>query len=163
MTSNSQSEEDLHQHEAFTSFYDDMIKKINLNKKISSEYSLKVSRNEFHSCSNNEKHVNACCKTMLDCVRLNNILVQAHKQSTVKLHNPKKCQKCDKHEGKIIEKHFLRKKVNLLEERIMPIKIDKHLLKHNSITLIGDIALDLPKPCQAKEDIWQRFMCTTSK
>ena len=97
-------------------------------------------------------------QALVDRIKVNNIIFQMKCSSQCTDHDKQSCKYCQSQEGIITEKLFLRSCKNRLEQNLLSSKVENHLLKQNSVTLIGNIAADLPKPSDKPNLIWQRLL-----
>ena len=78
------------------------------------------------------------------------------------LHDPNSCMKCQKLEGDIIRKDYLQKNIRKLQKARIDQKIEEHLIKYNTVSVIGNIASDLPKPTMPSNLVWERLFAPLS-
>ena len=100
-------------------------------------------------------------QTLIDRLKVQNLILQMRNTSKQSLHDIQTCESCQFQEGEITKQLFIRKNKNFLDEKIISAKIENHLLKHNSLTLIGDIAASLPKPNENRDVVWNKLLRKT--
>ena len=97
-------------------------------------------------------------KALVDRIKVSNILLQMKACSMRSMHDKNLCKFCQCQEGKIMERDFLRSRKNKLEENLISSKVENHLLRNNSVTLIGNIAANLPRPSDNPDLIWRKLL-----
>ena len=73
-------------------------------------------------------------------------MIQIHVTSETKL------------EGDIRQKDFLQKNIRKLQKARIDQKIEEHLIKYNTVSVIGDIAASLPKHTMQSNLVWERLL-----
>eukprot|EP00062_Callorhinchus_milii_P001135 gi/632935900/ref/XP_007891694.1/ PREDICTED: uncharacterized protein C8orf48 homolog [Callorhinchus milii] len=74
------------------------------------------------------------------------------------MHQPSKCPGCLAKKAELAEVNFLRVKKLQLEGAFLQEKLEEHLYLRDSLTLIGEILKDLPKPSDDTDVVWKRLI-----
>lgn len=97
-------------------------------------------------------------QALIDRLKIQTMINNMKNESKESLHNVETCQNCHIQEGDILKQQFLRKCQNTLDRQAISVKIENHMLRHNSVSLIGDIAATLPKPSESSDVIWNKLL-----
>ncbi|XP_077984366.1 uncharacterized protein C8orf48 homolog [Glandiceps talaboti] len=95
---------------------------------------------------------------LLHRLKLQNLMEKMQKAARVEIHNPHKCQICCCAREFDALGSFVKSKTVIAESKAMDQRIEKHLMTHDSVTLIGQLANTLPKPTEDPQKIWQKMM-----
>ena len=95
---------------------------------------------------------------LVDRIKVNNILSEMRKGAKEQLHDVQTCNSCQCQEGEVMKMNFIRKCTNILNRQTLNSKIDNHLLENNSVSLIGQLAADLPRPTENSNVIWKKLL-----
>ena len=98
---------------------------------------------------------------LLEKIKVNNVILRMNQGVKAKTHDCKSCLSCLNQEGNIREQEFLRKLKNKLDEENINKKLENHMLKHNTVTLVGEIAASLPKLSEDRDVIWNKLLKDT--
>ena len=96
--------------------------------------------------------------SIVNRVEMNNFLAHTKRLSNSTLHDPELCKRCLKLEGIIKQNNFIKANINKLKKVCIDKEIDNHLVMYNSISLIGDLAANLPKPTTSADIIWENLL-----
>ncbi|XP_035698227.1 uncharacterized protein LOC118431232 [Branchiostoma floridae] len=95
---------------------------------------------------------------LVDRVRLDTMMLDMKRGAKAKVHNPSTCRSCVKRKGALLQEEFLKRSSANVERKMIDAKVEQHLITHDSLTLIGEIARTLPRPTDDPNDVWERLM-----
>ncbi|XP_066298004.1 uncharacterized protein C8orf48 homolog [Branchiostoma lanceolatum] len=98
---------------------------------------------------------------LVDRVRLDTMMLDMKRGAKAKVHNPSTCRSCVKRQGALLQEEFLKRSRANVERKMIDTKVEQHLITHDSLTLIGEIARTLPRPTDNPDDVWARLMKET--
>eukprot|EP00058_Branchiostoma_floridae_P017028 XP_002602516.1 hypothetical protein BRAFLDRAFT_93823 [Branchiostoma floridae] len=95
---------------------------------------------------------------LVDRVRVETMMLDMKRGAKAKVHNPSTCRSCVKRKGALLQEEFLKRSRANVERKMIDTKVEQHLITHDSLTLIGEIARTLPRPTDDPNDVWERLM-----
>lgn len=99
--------------------------------------------------------------TVLERVKMNNILSAMRRAAKEEIHDPAKCPDCRETKTKLDEEDAQRQFVQIhakrLKSKLMDLKVEDHLLKMNSISMIAELARELPRATEKPEKIFDKL------
>ncbi|XP_078658119.1 uncharacterized protein LOC144903625 [Branchiostoma floridae x Branchiostoma belcheri] len=95
---------------------------------------------------------------LVDRIKLDTMMLDMKRGAKAKVHNPRTCRSCVKRQGALQQQEFVKKSRANVERKLIDAKVENHLINHNSLTLIGEIARTLPRPTDDPNDVWARLM-----
>ncbi|KAI8508964.1 hypothetical protein Bbelb_128120 [Branchiostoma belcheri] len=95
---------------------------------------------------------------LVDRIKLDTMMLDMKRGAKAKVHNPRTCRSCVKRQGALRQEEFVKKSRANVERKLIDAKVEQHLITHDSLTLIGEIARTLPRPTDDPNDVWARLM-----
>ncbi|XP_078576090.1 uncharacterized protein LOC144861874 [Branchiostoma floridae x Branchiostoma japonicum] len=115
------------------------------------------SREHWWESDSTETHSSAP-QGLVDRVRVDTMMLDMKRGAKAKVHNPSTCRSCVKRQGALLQEEFLKRSRANVERKMIDAKVEEHLITHDSLTLIGEIARTLPRPTDDPNDVWERLM-----
>ncbi|XP_077867545.1 uncharacterized protein LOC144356732 [Saccoglossus kowalevskii] len=95
---------------------------------------------------------------LINKLKLKNLMEKMKKATLQKDHDIHSCKVCHTAKEYGAMRNFVKTKTLLAESKSMDVKIENHIAKHNSVSLIGRLACDLPKQREDPALTWQKLM-----
>ncbi|KAL3879131.1 hypothetical protein ACJMK2_031442 [Sinanodonta woodiana] len=98
---------------------------------------------------------------IIERLKLKNIMICMEDASKIDVHDPRICRECRSHkkivDQKEAKKLFVDSKKQQIQNQVMDEKVEQHLLKMNSVSVIADLATILPKFTDDRQSIQDRL------
>lgn len=110
------------------------------------------------------KETNDQVNKLLLRIRTNNMLALVNYKLGLMPHDEDSEARADRQrrEGELMQHFFLKRRIQDLSRDLTDHKITEHLVTHNTVTLIGRLASDLPKPTESPSKIWKALLVTAT-
>ncbi|KAL4230820.1 hypothetical protein ACF0H5_011194 [Mactra antiquata] len=99
--------------------------------------------------------------SVLERAKITNIMSAMKRAAEEEIHEPKKCPECRELKSRLdaedAERKFVTTQARRLKNKIMDARVEEHLLKMNSISMIAELARTLPKHSERPEKILDKL------
>ncbi|XP_003730502.3 uncharacterized protein C8orf48 homolog isoform X1 [Strongylocentrotus purpuratus] len=95
---------------------------------------------------------------VVERLRIQNLLHSMKRASQAPLHEIDKCESCRKVKESVMEKDFMRSKHRHVYNQLTEERYRQHIVNHDPLSEIGNLASALPKLSSDPKEIWKQLM-----
>ncbi|KAH3839971.1 uncharacterized protein LOC127879151 [Dreissena polymorpha] len=101
-------------------------------------------------------------ETVMERARLNRIMAAMSKAAKEDFHEPRKCQECSLKKQELdledAQRQFVRAHTMRLKNKAMDNRVEEHLLKMNTVSMVAELARELPRHSDRPEQVMDRLL-----
>ncbi|XP_060595377.1 uncharacterized protein LOC132749584 [Ruditapes philippinarum] len=99
--------------------------------------------------------------SVLERAKITNILSAMKRAAKEEIHDPRKCRECRDMKSQLDEedarRQFVTAHAKRLKNKLMDAKVEEHMLKMNSVSMIAELARTLPRSSEKPEKIFDQL------
>ncbi|XP_052792539.1 uncharacterized protein LOC128226617 isoform X2 [Mya arenaria] len=101
-------------------------------------------------------------ESVMERLRIKNIISAMEKAANEPIHEPRKCPQCSYRKTDLdtedAERKFVTAQTMRLKNKIMDNRVEEHIIKMNTVSLVAELARDLPRHSEKPEKILDKLL-----